>query len=256
MILITLKGAAIMSVEPLIINPRQPFSSSERVSDSGNDRFGKFDELLNEQVNYNESLKELKSEVNEIMTLAQMKLLRGLVSESEDQHDGMLSLFNLMGSLTSPPVSQSQMIDRYAATKKMSLSEDVHAERSDIDNMIDRIAEKISLSPELIRSVVTAESDFRPDAVSPAGAQGLMQLMPETAREMGVEDSFNPLQNLLGGSRYLKQLLDKYDGDLDHALAAYNWGQGNVDRHGLRNMPEETRNYIARIRQDLDRKSA
>jgi len=245
-----------MSVEPLIINPRQPVSLSERVSDSGSDRCRQFDELLNKQVNYNKSLKEFKSEANEIMTLAQIKLLRGLVSESEDQNEEMLSLINLMGSLTSPSVSQSQMIDRYAATKKMSLSEDAQGDRSDIENMIDRIAEKISLSPELIRSVVTAESNFRPDAVSPAGAQGLMQLMPETARELGVEDSFNPQQNLLGGSRYLKQLLDKYAGDLDHALAAYNWGQGNVDRHGLRNMPEETRNYIARIRRDLDRNSA
>jgi hypothetical protein len=245
-----------MSVEPLIINPGQPVGSSEGVSVSRNDRCRQFDEVLKEKVNYDKSLKEFKSEVNEIMTMAQIKLLRGLVSESEDQHEGMLSLFNLMGSVSGPSVSRSQMIDRYAATKKMSLAQDVQTERSEIESMIDRIGEKISLSPELIRSVVTAESDFRPDAVSPAGAQGLMQLMPETAREMGVEDSFNPQQNLLGGSRYLKQLLDKYDGDLDHALAAYNWGQGNVDRQGLGNMPEETRHYIARIRKDLERASA
>lgn len=83
-----------------------------------------------------------------------------------------------------------------------------------------------------------------------------MQLMPETAQELGVQDSFDPFQNLLGGSKYLKQLLDKYDGDLDHALAAYNWGQGNVDRHGLEHMPEETRNYLAKIKGFLEKQSA
>ena len=72
--------------------------------------------------------------------------------------------------------------------------------------------------------------------------------MPGTAQELGVKDSFDPMQNLLGGSRYLKQLLDKYDGDLDHALAAYNWGPGNVDRKGLEQMPRETINYLARVR--------
>ena len=72
---------------------------------------------------------------------------------------------------------------------------------------------------------MAAESAYNPAAVSPVGAQGLMQLMPETAEELGVQDSFNPGQNLLGGSKYLKQLLDKYDGDLDSALAAYNWGR-------------------------------
>jgi len=82
-----------------------------------------------------------------------------------------------------------------------------------------------------------------------------MQLMPETARELGVEDSFDPQQNLRGGSRYLKQLLDKYDGDLDRALAAYNWGQGNLDRKGLEQMPQETRDYLARVKGRLAEKA-
>ncbi|WP_303720916.1 lytic transglycosylase domain-containing protein [Malonomonas rubra] len=123
-------------------------------------------------------------------------------------------------------------------------------QRDDIERLIDQVAEQVSLAPELIRSVVSVESNFQVQAVSSAGAQGLKQLMPETAQELGVEDSFDPQQNLLGGSRYLKQLLDKYNGDLDKALAAYNWGQGNVDRKGLEQMPRETRNYLTKVKGD------
>lgn len=136
------------------------------------------------------------------------------------------------------------------------VAETVHPEaplatnmRANIEKMIDHVAERVGLPAALIHSVVRTESAYKPDAVSPVGAQGLMQLMPGTAQELGVENSFDPQQNLLGGSRYLKGLLQKYNGDLDHALAAYNWGQGNVDRKGLEHMPEETRNYIARVKQ-------
>lgn len=128
----------------------------------------------------------------------------------------------------------------------------VAASTSDIHQLIDSVAQKMDLPAKLVHSVVFAESSYRPDAVSPAGAEGLMQLMPTTATEVGVKDTFDPLDNLSGGCRYLKGLLEKYAGDLDHALAAYNWGQGNVDRKGLSQMPAETRNYIAKIKQGLE----
>lgn len=123
---------------------------------------------------------------------------------------------------------------------------------TDIHQLIDRVAHKMDLPAQLVHSVVFAESSYRPDAVSPAGAEGLMQLMPTTAQEVGVKNSFDAQDNLTGGCRYLKGLLEKYHGDLDHALAAYNWGQGNVDRKGLEQMPLETRNYIARVKQGLE----
>jgi membrane-bound lytic murein transglycosylase B len=119
---------------------------------------------------------------------------------------------------------------------------------ADIESLIDRAAADHGVAPDLIRSVIRTESAFNPRAVSPAGAQGLMQLMPETAAELGVTDPFDPGQNVMAGTRYLRQLLDRYDGDLDHALAAYNWGMGNVDRHGLDRLPEETRNYLLRVK--------
>ena len=123
---------------------------------------------------------------------------------------------------------------------------------TDIRQLIDRVAQQMDLPSRLVHSVVFAESSYRPDAISPAGAQGLMQLMPATAQEVGVKNAFDPQDNLIGGCQYLKGLLEKYNGDLDHTLAAYNWGQGNVDRKGLEQMPLETRNYITKVKQGLE----
>jgi soluble lytic murein transglycosylase-like protein len=105
------------------------------------------------------------------------------------------------------------------------------------------------LDPALVLAVVVRESAGDPDAVSRRGAQGLMQLMPPTARELGVSDPADPLQNLQGGARYLAGLLRRYDGDLDLALAAYNAGPGTVDRLGRR-IPDypETRHYVAAVK--------
>lgn len=110
-------------------------------------------------------------------------------------------------------------------------------------------AETADLDPALVLAVVVRESAGDPDAVSRRGARGLMQLMPPTARELGVTDPADPLQNLQGGSRYLAGLLRRYDGDLDLALAAYNAGPGTVDRLGRR-IPDypETQHYVAAVK--------
>jgi len=102
------------------------------------------------------------------------------------------------------------------------------------------------LDPKLIEAVVHTESGFDARAVSPVGAQGLMQLMPGTAAELGVSDAFDPEQNIQAGSKYLKQLMNRYHGDVGLALAAYNWGMGNLERHPER-MPQETVNYVAKV---------
>jgi soluble lytic murein transglycosylase-like protein len=116
--------------------------------------------------------------------------------------------------------------------------------------LIGEAAERYGLPKDLVQAVVRVESDFQSDAVSSAGAQGLMQLMPETAKDLGVEDPFDPRQNIMGGARYLKQLLGRYDGDRDMALAAYNWGMGNLERHPER-MPDETVRYIKKVNSQL-----
>jgi hypothetical protein len=92
--------------------------------------------------------------------------------------------------------------------------------------------------------MIQVESGGDPKIVSHAGAMGLMQLMPGTADGLGVTDPFDPQQNIMGGARYIKTMIDRYGGDLNTALAAYNWGPGNVDKKGLANMPTETRNYV------------
>jgi len=125
-------------------------------------------------------------------------------------------------------------------------------------DLIDGKAKQYGVAPTLINAMVQAESAFDPNAKSPVGASGLMQLMPDTAEELGVHDSTNPEQNIDGGVRYIKQLQDKYKGNITHALMAYNWGMGNVDQYiadraaGKKpRMPEETRNYVNKIKANV-----
>jgi len=117
-----------------------------------------------------------------------------------------------------------------------------------LEPIIAKASSRYGVETGLIKAVIKAESNFNPTAVSSAGARGLMQLMPGTAHSLGVSDSFDPEQNVMAGTRFLRDLLDHYKGDLDSALAAYNWGPGNVDRRPER-MPRETQDYLARVKQ-------
>jgi len=103
------------------------------------------------------------------------------------------------------------------------------------------------IPPALVRAIMAAESNFNPKAVSPKGAQGLMQLMPETAAEMFVTDVFDPKQNILGGVRYLRVLANRFNGDMVHIVAAYNAGPEAVKRAGGIPLIEETQEYVKRV---------
>lgn len=116
----------------------------------------------------------------------------------------------------------------------------------EIDSMIVDAAANAGVDPALLRALVQAESGFNPLAVSPAGAKGLTQLMPGTAAALGVTDPFDPSQNLNGGARYLRQMLDEF-GDIRLALAAYNAGPGKVRRHGGVPPYRETLAYVDRV---------
>jgi soluble lytic murein transglycosylase-like protein len=113
--------------------------------------------------------------------------------------------------------------------------------------LIEDAAKREDLQPNLIRAVVQKESAARPCAVSPRGAQGLMQIMPSTAMQLSVVDPFDAKQNIDAGSKFLKQLLTKYGGDLSLALGAYNAGAGRVDKEGGVPPIAETQNYVAEI---------
>lgn len=119
--------------------------------------------------------------------------------------------------------------------------------KTDIDKIVNYYSQKKGVPAPLVRSVIQAESEYNPEAISPKGAMGLMQLMPETAMGLGVENPFNPEENIKGGVSLLKSLLDNYKGDYKLALAAYNAGQGNVDKAGGIPNFKETKEYVKKV---------
>jgi hypothetical protein len=124
----------------------------------------------------------------------------------------------------------------------------------DLGSVVDEASGRYRLDPDLVSSVIKAESDFKVHAVSPKGAQGLMQLMPGTASQLGVSNTFDPQANVEGGTRYLRELMEKYNFDIVTALAAYNAGPQRVEKFGGVPPYYETRAYVARIVKDFNKK--
>lgn len=121
------------------------------------------------------------------------------------------------------------------------------AETKSLDDIFNEAAKKYNVPVNLLKAVGKAESDFRTNAVSHCGAQGIMQLMPKTAASLGVKDSFDPEQNIMGGAKYLSEMLDRFDGNTSLALAAYNAGANNVKKYGGIPPFEETQNYVVKV---------
>jgi len=150
--------------------------------------------------------------------------------------DGRLYFTNL----PLPPASGATVVTRPALATRLIA-------QAPVFSLIQRLAQQYSVDPHLVRAIITVESNFDPHAVSRAGAQGLMQLMPDTAARYRVEDPFDPHANIEGGIRYLRDLLRLFPSDLRHVLAAYNAGEGAVQQYGGIPPYPETQRYVERV---------
>jgi soluble lytic murein transglycosylase-like protein len=141
-----------------------------------------------------------------------------------------------------------------AATRPPAAATDSATRPIDINQVVLAASDTYRLDPDLVNSVIRAESGFNIRAVSPKGAQGLMQLMPQTASQLGVRNAFDPQANVDGGARYLRELLERYNFDLIKALAAYNAGPQRVEQYNGVPPYHETKAYVARIVRDFNKK--
>lgn len=133
------------------------------------------------------------------------------------------------------------------ADKIFSSLGDQKPDRQHIEGLIESYAEKNKLDAAFVKAVIKQESGFQPEVTSHCGAMGLMQLMPATATSMGVRNAYNPEENIMGGTKYLKGLMDRFGGQKELALAAYNAGPGAVERHGGIPPYNETQNYVKSV---------
>ena len=179
------------------------------------------------------------------------RLFQSVFSQSLESNPLALQVLQNYGGKS--PDHLSDASNKSQATPKKD--PDAAEPSGDINQIIQDAAQKYNVDSKLIRSVIKAESNFNIRATSPKGAAGLMQLMPETARELGVTNIYDPRENVMGGTRYLKMLLDRYQGQTDLALAAYNWGMGNLEKKPDQ-LPQETSNYIAKVKSYYQNASA
>ncbi len=209
---------------------------------------GKFDSLLDAQIKVTRLAEAVPLEKDMLQQLIRIvrKQMNDYLTYSVFEAFGgsgfrgsLLDRINIpQGSLIPASASKNQHPSRKDRDNEKNLK--------DINHIVDTASKKYGVDSGLVKAVIKAESDFDAGSTSHKGAMGLMQLMPDTAKDLGVKDPYNPVENVMGGTRYLKSLLDRYDGDINLALAAYNWGMGNVEKHPGR-LPEETKIYIARV---------
>ena len=160
--------------------------------------------------------------------------------------NGHLVLSNVRTESGAPAVTKTYAVPRAETVRATRY---VAVDRGwQYENLISEHARLNGVRSDLVRAVMQVESAFNPNAISPKGAMGLMQLMPATMRQYGVRNAFNPAENVRAGVAYLRDLLDRYSNNEELALAAYNAGPGAVDKHGQAVPPyRETRNYVAKI---------
>ncbi|MCC0632891.1 lytic transglycosylase domain-containing protein [Clostridioides sp. ZZV15-6388] len=177
-----------------------------------------------------------------------MTLLKGLSQNNQQTSNGynLLSnsenLFNELDNVVNNTASRFIDVD----TKDKNV-------KSRIENAVEQASNKYNVDANLIKAIIKVESDFNPNTVSSAGAKGLMQLMPENCRDLGVTDPFNIEQNIDAGTRHIKEYIDMFGGSIEMGLMAYNGGPGRMKSRGVESisdlykMPKETQNYIPKV---------
>jgi hypothetical protein len=159
---------------------------------------------------------------------------------------GMVALGGGLGQAARRAPAPPQYTQTHTARAPQTTVEPVEQDRR-YDDIIQEAAEAYDVDPELIRAVIRTESSFDPQAISPAGAQGLMQLMPFLSKELGVKDPLDPRENIFGGVKYLSKLLNRHDGNVSLAVASYNAGPTAVKRYKGIPPYKETRGYVKKI---------
>ena len=174
-------------------------------------------------------------------------------STTEDNFSGLDSLATMISTLRNNPELLPSNVYGNNSSSEKSTNLNLSINNNEISSAINLASQKYGVDSNLISAVIKQESSFNPNAKSSAGAEGLMQLMPSTAKGLGVTDSFDISQNIDGGTKYLKSLIDNFDGDVKLALSAYNGGIGRMNRLGVNTvseiskMPKETVNYVDKV---------
>jgi len=177
------------------------------------------------------------------MNIESLDITMGRIRHIESKIGSMEQRFDrIMGNSQSQTKSFDDVLNKEITT----LDNPKNVDRKNVNQLIEKYSQKNGLDTDLVKAVIQTESSFDSKAVSPAGAQGLMQLMPATAETLGVKDSFDPEQNIQGGTKYLRRLINQYD-SVEKGLAAYNAGPEAVNKYGGVPPYQETQNYVRKV---------